>query len=544
MRTVMLALLLVGCSTGDTLVVVTVNGALADVALHVHSTAGGQSSDHDFAGPLNLPQTFGVDVAANITGLFTTTVEALGSGGSAITSGSGSAMLKPGSRVDVVVNLDFAADLGPLFDMALPPDLTPPPPDMSCPALVMLPATKDFGPLNAGMTASQTFTVQDVALPTTALTVMVTGSSDFVVGTTNTCTGLSLGNLATCMVSVDFNPTNAGARNAMLVVSDGRCTGTAPLTGVAVGINSDVCTDDSQCQSGHCTDGYCCDKSAAMCTGCQACNVAGNLGTCSNVLAGDDPHNACATACQDKCNGSNACRAAAAGTVCAPTDPCANGGGSCTPSNAPGALIQATSSGTTEHKCDGSSTACPSTLVACAGNFICAAGICKTSCTVDTDCLGGTYCQGGSCTGGQGGQGATCSRQGQCQQNLQCVGSKCVACASNRDCYLQLCQNGVCVAPSGSCSGSGFGNTLIAAGQCSVESWCSCSAGSDCYSNNPSCPTSTCGAATVGQCMCGSTICQPSQTCVSGTSCKTATNYRCCSNSDCASGSCVNNLCT
>ena len=43
------------------------------------------------------------------------------------------------------------------------------------------------------------------------------------------------------------------------------------------------CLLGSQCESGHCVDGKCCENA---CTGaCRACNVAGSFGTCTNHTA-------------------------------------------------------------------------------------------------------------------------------------------------------------------------------------------------------------------------------------------------------------------
>ena len=58
------------------------------------------------------------------------------------------------------------------------------------------------------------------------------------------------------------------------------------------GMQGDACTGTPQCGSGlQCVDGVCCDSS---CTGtCQACNVAGSLGTCTPVPLGTDPAGEC-----------------------------------------------------------------------------------------------------------------------------------------------------------------------------------------------------------------------------------------------------------
>ena len=86
----------------------------------------------------------------------------------------------------------------------------------------------------------------------------------------------------------------------------------APLRG-----NGSACTAGSQCISGLCVDGFCCNL---PCNGrCQACDVAGAEGKCTPIKAGDDPDNECdldpvASCGRDgACDGQGACRRYAAG---------------------------------------------------------------------------------------------------------------------------------------------------------------------------------------------------------------------------------------
>jgi MYXO-CTERM domain-containing protein len=72
--------------------------------------------------------------------------------------------------------------------------------------------------------------------------------------------------------------------------------------------NGQACTDASQCASGFCTDGVCCNLA---CNGtCMACNLTGVIGTCTPYVAGKDLENECGKgtgACASACDGAGAC---------------------------------------------------------------------------------------------------------------------------------------------------------------------------------------------------------------------------------------------
>src|SRR5207245_8824783 len=80
-----------------------------------------------------------------------------------------------------------------------------------------------------------------------------------------------------------------------------------------------ACGGTNQCASGQCVDGVCC---ATACSGqCQACDVPGSAGTCTNVIgAPRGARQACASdgsACGGICEGSSAtaCAYPAAATI-------------------------------------------------------------------------------------------------------------------------------------------------------------------------------------------------------------------------------------
>lgn len=66
-----------------------------------------------------------------------------------------------------------------------------------------------------------------------------------------------------------------------------------------------TCSDGSVCSTGNCVDGVCCDTA---CDGtCQACNLAGHVGTCTPIDDGTDPAGECGAG--SVCDGAGGCRA-------------------------------------------------------------------------------------------------------------------------------------------------------------------------------------------------------------------------------------------
>ncbi len=125
--------------------------------------------------------------------------------------------------------------------------------------------------------------------------------------------------------------------------------GSIAIDTLASGIGQ-ACSQDADCESGSCADGVCC---ATACNGeCEACNVPGQVGTCTPHAAGTDPEGECATpACYDGMQESFACNGA---------------------------------------------SSCEVTIVQC-GNYACGENACNTDCQSDADCADGAYCSAGSC---------------------------------------------------------------------------------------------------------------------------------------------------
>ncbi len=88
---------------------------------------------------------------------------------------------------------------------------------------------------------------------------------------------------------------------------EGPCTFTVNMTvksNVYTLRNGEACTPATAglCKTGNCVDGVCCDT--ACNTTCKACNLAGTVGTCTNIPVGQDPGSECTNAC----DGNGACQ--------------------------------------------------------------------------------------------------------------------------------------------------------------------------------------------------------------------------------------------
>lgn len=85
---------------------------------------------------------------------------------------------------------------------------------------------------------------------------------------------------------------------------DNECPGADVCSaGACKELNGSACSAATECLSGNCIDGVCCNTACGAL--CQACNIAGSIGTCANVPAGSDPASECAGAVN--CNGAGAC---------------------------------------------------------------------------------------------------------------------------------------------------------------------------------------------------------------------------------------------
>ncbi|MFI5299601.1 MAG: hypothetical protein ACHREM_16045, partial [Polyangiales bacterium] len=190
---------------------------------------------------------------------------------------------------------------------------------------------------------------------------------------------------------------------------DGDCTaGNYCKAGVCVVQlgNGSLCGAVDQCSSGKCVDGVCCNT--ACMSQCQACNVAGNVGTCVSTVGPVHPNAAalspsvaraaCAGSgkCGASCDGVDVanCHYTASGSPCGVSASCT--AGIATPTGA----------------CDGSGT-CNQGTSTCVP-YVCGTTTCKSTCASDADCAVGlsgaviNYCKGGACLPSQN-NGSTCT---------------------------------------------------------------------------------------------------------------------------------------
>lgn len=317
-----------------------------------------------------------------------------------------------------------------------------------------------------------------------------------------------------------------------------------------------TCASGTECASGSCVDGVCCDTS---CTGqCESCVLAGQVGTCTPVT-GAPP------AGKPACAGSGACSGACDGVhgeTCAyPGEAITCGSPTCSNSDA------------RINVCDGAGS-CQAKTTDC-GLYACSGGACKTTCANDGDCLGAAYCDAGVCREDRP-TGAACSQAGQCLSGF-CVDGVCCATACNGQC--QTCDaSGQCQTVSGQptggraacggagtvCAGSCPGNSAncvypvgldcaadVCDGAGNTFTTYACAAGGTCAGSVAQCGAYRCNAA-AGGCL---SACGNDDDCSAGYHCTVASGSggACVANladgsacgraGECASGTCTAGIC-
>ena len=329
------------------------------------------------------------------------------------------------------------------------------------------------------------------------------------------------------------------ATQAQDCVSPSTCVTISGVLSCGLKVNGAACTASSQCQSGFCTEGVCCNNACSSATSgglCETCKATGTnpAGTCHNVPAGgSDPNSLCVkkTDCSDDgtCDGNGACHPQSTGTVC--------GLVSCTGSTL-----------TSAPTCDGAGKCQPGTGSSC-GDYVCnsAGTACLDGCTEDTDCTNGLTCVLGLC-GTKLGAGKGCKQNSDCTTGL--------VCSSEGVCCDQSCAGGCqsCITPNlGKCTSIKVNNPPRTSGTCpSATGSCgntgncdgagNCQQITTCNDGNACTQTDTCQA---GVCT-GSNpvVCSASDQCHTAGVCNTTTGA--CSNPNAANGTACNdgNSCT
>lgn len=313
------------------------------------------------------------------------------------------------------------------------------------------------------------------------------------------CFGVAAGCSAEGLGDVGGGGT-AGARNGTgAEVFDERSTergwphdeleGASNLFDSAAPSSAIACTLPSQCGSGFCVDGVCCD---VACTGiCQGCTAAkkgsGVDGTCGFIGYDKDPDNECASG---QCSGSGTCQYYN-GLACTTTSQCLSG--NCVDGMCCGAA------------CTGTCQACSSAKKGSGFDGQC--GNIKNATDPDNECTNGDCNGSGACT--------IPSNQ---LNGLPC--SLATQCASG-NCVDGVCCGGACTGTCQACSvakkGSGY------EGQCG-------------YIQNATDPDNECAT---GDCN-GSGACTTSGNTANGTAC---TSGATCASGNCADGVCCDKAC-
>jgi alpha-tubulin suppressor-like RCC1 family protein len=163
----------------------------------------------------------------------------------------------------------------------------------------------------------------------------------------------------------------------------GGCSGNTPVcsngTCVAKTIG-DNCGTGTECGSGVCADGVCCD---VQCNGqCESCALTGKKGTCSPATTPRTPCTGSSTGiCAGACDGTPANR-----KQCVyPPNTTSCGTSSCSETR----IIQG------GHCASGSCA--PDGPQDCNGGLICSGSACKISCVLDTDCRSDYFCSAAAC---------------------------------------------------------------------------------------------------------------------------------------------------
>ena len=91
---------------------------------------------------------------------------------------------------------------------------------------------------------------------------------------------------------------------------ENECTNSLLCNGIGICAKSlgEACSTGSECASGNCVDGFCCDtKCSSLCESCQGASNGGLDGTCGYITTSTDPENECDGVGPSFCNGNGRC---------------------------------------------------------------------------------------------------------------------------------------------------------------------------------------------------------------------------------------------
>jgi hypothetical protein len=213
---------------------------------------------------------------------------------------------------------------------------------------------------------------------------------------------------------------NGCIQSAWCDASDSRCKPDQP--------NGESCTAGSQCISGNCVDGFCCND---PCQGtCQACAAllkesgTGN-GICGNAESGSDPRDDCTaeapSTCGDdgSCDGVGRCRKHQRGIGCGTGNTCVG-------------------NQTTGRICDGNGACDPNPSGVDCAPYVCPMGGsgCAIPCAANTQCVADYFCDAGTCRFKRS-DGQACVLEGECLSGFCTEG---ICCDTRCDGLCQSCR--------------------------------------------------------------------------------------------------------
>jgi len=241
--------------------------------------------------------------------------------------------------------------------------------------------------------------------------------------------------------------------------------------------NGQKCTTGTECASGSCTEGLCCNTSCGQ--ACETCTV--TPGTCTPSPKGsggrvscgaglcDGVTRVCSTACTGDadCSASGWCGAStcvgtlAQGTACLRDRQCTSGScrdGFCCSADCSGACE--TCAKAKGASADGTCSPLPATTtpLAC-GGYACSgtSGACAKACATDAACGPGYYCDGALCQKARG-LGEGCAKTTQCATGLSCADGVCCNSACDGTCQACSAANKASGDASGVCGPARIGS--------------------------------------------------------------------------------------